>query len=209
MLNRIKNALSACGVAEWRIMDRTESTAELFFVRRQLDTRRIKDTRKYFVTLFRKEEKEGTPLCGETTVTLLASMDDAKIEQEIRGAYYAAQFALNPDYAQPDPVKEAPVKKTGFLAERPMRETADIMTKALFEADCRKDAFVNSAEIFVSKTENRVLSSGGTDVSWTDATVKGEYVVQCKEPEDVELFYEFEYGECEPEALKKDVAEAL
>ena len=209
MLNRIQKALSACGISEWRVMDRTESTTELFFVRKQLDTRRIKDTRKYFVTVFRKAEKDGKELRGETSVTLLESMDDARIEQELSGAYYAAQFALNPGYDLPDAVQAPEVKKTGFLAENPMQETADIMTKALFAADCRADSFVNSAEIFVSKTSSRVITSYGTDVSWTDATVKGEYVVQCKEPEDVELYYEFEYGECEPEALTKEVAESL
>lgn len=209
MLNRIQKALSACGISEWRVADRTESTTELFFVRKQLDTRRIKDTRKFFVTVFRKEEKGGKQLRGETSVTLLESMDDARIEQELRDAYYAAQFALNPDYALPDAVQAPEIRKTGFLAEKPMQETADIMTKALFAADCRADSFLNSAEIFVSKTVSRVVSSYGTDVSWTDATVKGEYVVQCKEPEDVELYYEFEYGECEPEALTKEVAESL
>ena len=33
MIERIKNALARCGIALWRINERAEETAELFFVR--------------------------------------------------------------------------------------------------------------------------------------------------------------------------------
>ena len=209
MLQTIQNALKECGVSAWRVRRTVEETSELFFVRKQLDTRRIKDTEKYDVTVFRKETRDGKDLCGETAITLTPGMSPEKIREEIAGACFSAQFALNPDYLLPDPVSAPIIRKTGFLAEHPLRETADIMTKAMFEADDASDAWLNSAEIFVVRKECRILSSEGTDVSWTEGTVKGEYVVQCKEPEDVEMHHKFEYDECRPDALKKAVSEAL
>lgn len=211
MIQRIKNALSRCGISLWRINQREEETAELFFVKKQLDTRRIKDVRKYEVTVFRDVEAKdgGTPSRGFTSVMLVASMDDERIDEALKGAYYAAQFAANPYFDLPDPVQAPMVEKTGELAQASLAQSAGKMAKALFAPDVHQDAFVNSAEIFVVRSACRIVSSEGTDVSYTDARVNGEFVVQCREPEDVEMHNTFEYDELNGEALSAKVAEAL
>ena len=211
MIQRIKNALSRCGVSLWRINQREEETAELFFVKKQLDTRRIKDVRKYEVTVFRDVEAKdgGRPSRGFTSVMLVASMGDERLDEALKGAYYAAQFAANPYFDLPDPVQAPMVEKTGELAQAPLAQSAGKMAKALFAPDVHQDAFVNSAEIFVVRSACRIVSSEGTDVSYTDARVNGEFVVQCREPEDVEMHNTFEYDELNGEALSAKVAEAL
>ncbi len=203
--------MSRCGVSLWRINQREEETAELFFVKKQLDTRRIKDVRKYEVTVFRDVEAKdgGRPSRGFTSVMLIASMDDERLDEALKGAYYAAQFAANPYFDLPDPVQAPMVEKTGELAQAPLAQSAGKMAKALFAPDVHQDAFVNSAEIFVVRSACRIVSSEGTDVSYTDARVNGEFVVQCREPEDVEMHNTFEYDELNGEALSAKVAEAL
>lgn len=209
MIDRIKSALSDCGINLWRINDNTEETAELFFVKKQLDTRRFKDVRKFQVTVFRDVKRDGASLRGFTSVTLLESMSDGQLREELKNAYYAAQFAANPTYELPDPLK-APIKEqTGELCESPLMESAGRMAKALFAADGQSDAFINSAEIFLVRRRRRILSSEGTDVSYTDAKVNGEFVVQCREPEDVEIHNTFSYNSLDAEALMKKVHEAL
>ncbi len=210
MIERIKSALKDCGVSLWRINDNTEETAELFFVKKQLDTRRFKDVRKFVVTVFRDvAQPEGQPLRGFTSVTLLESMTDSQLREELNAAYYAAQFAANPYFDLPDPV-QAPLKeKTGPLAGQPLAESAGRMAQALFSADTQEDALVNSAEVFVVRTRRHILSSEGTDVSYTDANVNGEFVAQCKEPEDVEIHNTFRYDSLNTEALAQKVSEAL
>lgn len=211
MIQRIKSALSRCGISLWRINQRAEETAELFFVKKELDTRRIKDVRKYEVTVFRDVEAKdgGKPSRGFTSVMLVASMDDERMDEALKGAYYAAQFAANPYFDLPDPVQAPMVEKTGELAQAPLAQSAGKMAKALFAPDVHQDAFVNSAEIFVVRSACRIISSEGTDVSYTDARVNGEFVVQCREPEDVEMHNTFEYDELNGEALSAKVAEAL
>ena len=211
MMEQIKSALARCGIALWRVNEQVDETAELFFVKKQLDTRRSKDVRKYEVTVFRDVEGPAgeKPARGFTSVVLIASMDDGQIDEELKGAYYAAQFAANPHFELPDPVQAPLVKKTGELAEAPLAQSAGKMVKALFAPDVHEDAFLNSAELFVTRSSHRVLSSEGTDVSYTDASVKGEFVVQCKEPEDVEMHNIYEYDELDGEALSAKVAEAL
>lgn len=211
MIERIKSALARCGIALWRINERVEETAELFFVKKELDTRRIKDVHKYEVTVFRdvpgqEGEKPGR---GFTSVQLISSMDDARLDEELKGAYYAAQFAANPWFEMVDPVQAPLVEKAGELARSPLARSAGKMAKALFAPDTHEDAFVNSAEVFVIRSTDRILSSEGTEVSYTDARVKGEFVVQCKAPEDVEMFHEFDYDGLDEEALSAKVAEAL
>ena len=211
MIERIKSALERCGISRWRINERVEETAELFFVKQQLDTRRTKDVHKYEVTVFRDVEAgEGDkPGRGFTSVQLVSSMGETQLEDELRKAYYAAQFAANPYFEMPDPVKAPMVEKTGELAEAPLAQSAGKMARALFAADTLADALVNSAEVFVVRSTDRIVSSEGTDVAYTDAKVKGEFVVQCREPEDVEMFHEFEYDGLDEQALAAKVAEAL
>ncbi|MBD5161943.1 MAG: hypothetical protein HDT14_08045 [Oscillibacter sp.] len=209
MITRIQNALEKCGISLWRINETAEETAELFFVRKKLDTRRVKDVHKYQVGVFRDVEAEGETKRGCTFTNLIASMDDAQIEEELKSAYYAAQFAANPYYELPDPVKAPLVEKTGALAEATLAESAGKMARALFAPDTHEDAFVNSAEIFAHRCLCRILSSEGADVSYTDAYVKGEFVVQCKQPEDVEIHNTYFYDELNEQALSDKVAEAL
>lgn len=209
MLNRIQHTLKICGITNWRIREIKEETAELFFVRKQLDTRRIKDTCKYEVTVFCDTEKNGKPMRGATNVLLTASMNDETLTEKIKGAYFAAQFAANPHYDLPDAVTADPICKTGTLAEQPLMDSAYAMAKALYAPDTREDAFVNSAEVFVSRISRRILSSEGTDVFYTDANVNGEFVAQCKSPEDVEMHHTFSYDELNTEALSQKVAESL
>ncbi len=209
MLDRIKTVLNSCGVAHWRIREIREETAELFFVRKQLDTRRIKDTSKYEVTVFCDTEKNGRPMRGSTDVILTASMNDGMLTEKIKGAFFAAQFAANPYYDLPDAVTAEPICKTGTLAEQPLMDSAYAMAEALYAPDTRDDAFVNSAEVFVSRISRRILSSEGTDVSYTDANVEGEFVAQCKSPEDVEMHHTFSYDELNADALMQKVAESL
>ena len=210
MIERIRNALERCGISLWRINETAEETAELFFVKKELDTRRIKDVRKYAVTVFRDVADPGGEVRrGSTSAHLLASMEDGQLEEELKSAYYAAQFAANPTYELPDPVKAPLVEKTGELAQAPLAESAGRMVKALFSPDVHEDAFLNSAEVFVHRSRLRILSSEGTDVSYTDACVKGEFVVQCRQPEDVEIHNTFFYDELSEQALSDKVAEAL
>ncbi len=208
-MERIKRLLKEAGISEYIIYGYRERTAELFFVKKQLDTRRIKDVEKFVVTVFRIGEKDGSKLRASADATVLSAMTDAEIVKALKDTYFAAQFAMNPYYELPDPVV-APMKEAhGPLAEQAPEQSAGETAAALFAADHETDAFLNSAEIFVIQKRAHVVSSHGTDVQWTEAQVKGEYVVQSKEPEDVELYRDFNFTELEPESLTALAKEAL
>ncbi len=202
---RILKALETAGVRDWSVAEIKNEGAELYFVKKQLDTRRAKDTTIYRVTVFRNEDGKT----GENTIKLLASYSDEKMAQDIRDAYTAAGFAMNPGYGLPEPVKAPLVKKEGPLFELSLAEIAGRMAKAAFSRDTRRDSFLNSLEVFANRGTVRVVTSRGTDVSWETASVDGEFVVQMKEPEDVEMFFLFEYDSLAEEALAAKTEEAL
>lgn len=209
MLEKIKKALSKLNIERWRINEVKEESAELFFVKHNLDTRRIKDTHKFTVTVYRQSEKDGKKLVGNMSASVISSMSYEEIENAIESAYYAAQFAMNPYFDAPEKVTSDTIVKQGKLASAPLAESAGKMAAAVFAADKNKHAYVNSTEVFCHKTFTHILTSEGTDVSFTDAVCKGDYVVQCKSPEDVELINQFEYDDVDTDALEQGVKEYL
>lgn len=209
MLEKIKKALSKLNIERWRINEVKEESAELFFVKHNLDTRRIKDTHKFTVTVYIQSEKDGKKLVGNMSASVISSMSYEEIENAIESAYYAAQFAMNPYFDAPEKVTSDTIVKQGELASAPLAESAGKMAAAVFAADKNKHAYVNSTEVFCHKTFTHILTSEGTDVSFTDAVCKGDYVVQCKSPEDVELINQFEYDDVDTDALEQGVKEYL
>ncbi len=206
MIQLLIKILREMAPAAWRAEEVKEESAELFFVRKELDTRRSKTVLRWKVTVFRDDE-EGSR--GFSTVSFFPGQEENEIRTRLKEAYEAALYAMNPGYVQPDPVRETAGPKAGGLTGFSLPEIAGRMAEALFAADRQEEAFLNSAEIFALRRTSRVLSSEGTDVSWQRAEVKGEFVAQCRKPEDVELYQDFSYDDLETEALTALAEETL
>lgn len=68
---QIQEALAEAGIKIWSLREETVSSAELFFIRRRLDMRRMKETVKYPVTVYHPFQKDGKQMLGSSEVTLL------------------------------------------------------------------------------------------------------------------------------------------
>lgn len=206
MLETIKKILQELAPAAWRIENDQEESAELFFVNRLLDTRRMKDVSRCSVTLFRVDEAGSK---GFTTVPLSPGLSEEEIRSMLQDGYFAASFAMNPGYEQPEPVQKTVEPNKTPLMTLPLSESAGKMATALFAGEGNLPAYINSAEIFVTRTHKRILSSEGTDLSWVKAQVTGEFVAQCKMPEDVEIYQSFAYDQLDEAALTALVKETM
>ena len=209
MLDRIKAALAALGIETYLIRRERRETAELFFVKKRLDMRRMKDVTLWTVTVYRDFEEGGVPMRGTIQVSLAPDTADGEISRNLKDAWTAAGCVKNPAFGlyegTPAPETEMP---SGFRGKALMESAWD-MAGALFAADMRPDAFLNSAEIFLTRSRVHLWSSAGTDTGYDRINCEGEFVVQCKAPQDVEQYFHFAYAEPDTAALREMAARAL
>ena len=90
MKDRILAALSRLQISEYIINEEHTRSAELFFIKKSLDTRRIKDFTNYEVTVYNSFEKDGKAMKGSSAVHIYDGMTDPEIEKTLSGAYLAA-----------------------------------------------------------------------------------------------------------------------
>ncbi len=209
MKDLIKKALLEAGVTEWTMETQAVHTAELFFIKHDLDMRRMKDTCKYFVNVFKDTEADGKALKGQSKFIAVPGMSYDEILDAVKSAFFAAALAANPTWKLPDACKDEHIPAKGKLAEMAAEDAAMEMAEAAFSADVQEKGFINTLEIFVEKTMVAFESSAGSDVSYDICRIEGEFVAQCKEPEDVEMFHQFAYDDIQTEALKAKVEDAL
>lgn len=207
MRDIIVNALNSLGIENYLITECEKNCKEMFFIKQTLDMTRTEALDEWNVTVYNDSpdgQKRGAASC-----MIHQGMDEDEVKKTLNDAYYAAGFAMNPYYSIVSGTKEEPVKAEGSLAQLTLAEAAGRMAEALFEADNREDSFVNSAELFVEKKTVNIINSAGVDCGYESYSVKGEFVVQCLEPEDVELYQDFSYDELDKDSLKKLVSNKL
>ena len=209
MRDMILKALRELDIPVYDITLEKERSAELFFIRKTLDMRRIKDVARCSVTVYRDFEDGGKKYRGRSVTQIFEGMTPDEIKARLKGAAFAAQFVKNPFYELYPGKKEEPVAMPSTLADRPLEDNAMLMAEALFAADTAEDAWINSAEVFAVEKQVTFLNSSGTDVSYRQYLVKGEFVTQCKTPQDVEQFFQFEYPDLNTDALTEKAKKAI
>lgn len=209
MIEKIKAALAAEKIDIWTVNETVSRSAECFFVRRHMDLKRTTDLTDYSVGVFRELYRDGVKHLGSSSVPVYPGQSEEEIRAALRGALYAAGFAVNPWYDLPSGQKEPHAPSASGFASMEPEEMARLMGGAIFAADTEKESFINSAEVFAVKSSCRVVNSNGVDVSWDTCEVNGEYVTQCLEPRDVEIHHHFSFREPDAKSLTKDVRRAL
>lgn len=209
MIETILAALKKAAIDKFIINQSEVRSAELFFVKKDLDMRRTKNVLTVKVTVYRDFDFNGEAMLGFSDCILSPDMSEEAMSIALKSAYDAAQYVKNKTFELYSGAKAEMLESDSSLKSSPLTENALKMAEALFQADTRSDAFVNSAEIFVSARNVHILSSTGTDVRYEKYACEGEFVVQCKEPQDVEQYFSFSYDGLDTDALTEKVTEAL
>lgn len=209
MIDRIRELLKKCGMEVWRITETSSETSELYFIKKALDIPRRKVLTEYKVEIFRDMERDGARLRAMTNAILSPGMTDEEIEGCINDAYFAAAFAGNPWFELPAPVMEKHLESTSDIALMGSEKAVIRLSEGLFAADTAEDAFVNSAELFVTVSTTHIIASNGLDVCFDTCKAYGELVAQCVTPLDVEHYRSFEFDRLDMEGLRKLTAAAI
>ena len=208
MLQKIIDTIKKLDIGVWLINETVTESAEVYFICKNEDMRRMKKTRDFSVTVFRDFDSDGKKMRGSSCLIVHPGMSEEEISFKLKTAYDAAQYVKNPYFELAGPVKDTCIAKDDLSVLSP-EEALTIMSEALFAPDRTEDAFINSAEIYAVKKTEKILSSAGTDVMYTSARVKGEFVVQCISPKDVEMYFDFSYNNPDTLALSKLASDAI
>ena len=209
MIEKILKALKNNNVSIYKLVDTVCESTEVFFVKKKLDTRRIANTETVDVTVYREFEKDGVKYLGNASFSVEPAMSDEAVDAKVRKAFLSAGFVTNKAYEIAEKLVSDTVVAKSSIAELTAEEALEKMVEALYRNDTDSNTFVNSAELFLTRSISRVLNSNGVDVSWVMYKVNGEYVCQCKEPQDVETYASFDYDNLECELLAEKVEETL
>ena len=203
MIDRIRRALAEIGAEHYLIRQSREEASELFFIRARRDMTRIKDVTRVSVTVYRDFEAGGKRMRGESEANLFPGMAEGELRAALQTAYDAAAHVKNPWFELADPATgDAGEQETDLTA------AANALAAALFQSDAQ-DAFVNSAEIFAIRRTVRIATSRGTDARYVRHIFKGEFVAQCVQPTDVELYADFMYDAPDADALERAAGELV
>ena len=207
MRDIIISSLRSLGIDSYLITECEKNCKEMFFIKKTLDMTRTEALDEWNVTVYHDDEDKKMRGCAACMIH--QGMEEDEIRRTLKDAYYAAGYAMNPYYTLVSGSGEPIVKAAGSLAQVSLENAAHSMAEALFAADTGDKSFINSAELFVEKKTVRIINSEGVDCGYENYSVKGEFVVQCLEPVDVELYQDFSYDELDTDSLKKLVADKL
>ncbi|MCR5278241.1 MAG: hypothetical protein K6E19_02260 [Lachnospiraceae bacterium] len=185
--------MASCGVEEYLVTETVYESAELFFVKKKLDMRRARKTAEASVIVYKTFEDGGEKRKGNATFVLNLSDSDEEATAKIKAALFSAGFVKNKYYEFPAGVKASEAVMESDLNGPELSEIALKFADAVYEEDKDEKSFINSLEIFAVEKHVHTISSHGTDVAYVKREVNGEFVAQCKEPEDVETYQDFEY----------------
>lgn len=209
MIDKILAALKTCGIEDYRIILTQEESAELFFIKKELDMQRCKKVRTAAVSVYRIFEEGGKRFRGVASVQVQESQTQKELEKLFADAYYAAGFVKNKYYELYEGTKEEPREVESTLNGRSLAEIAQGFAQALYAEDKNTEVFINSAEIFARHYTKHIYNSRGVDVSYQKSRVQGEFVVQCVEGQDVETYQDFAYNDWNTDALREKVRSTM
>lgn len=209
MIETILKVLQDNQVETWLLEETSKETAELFFIKKKLDMRRSENVKVIKVQVYRDFEKDGVTYRGDASFMAEPSSTEQELQEKCKRAYIAAAFVPNAFYEIAEEVKQDCVTMESNLADLSLEAAAGKVAGAIYAGDCDEKSFVNSAEVFVERTEKHILNSRGVDVSYVKYNINGEFVGQCKEPQDVEIHRSFSYDSLQTDSLTEQVRETL
>lgn len=208
-MKRYVDILKKLGIENYLITGKKRESAELFFIKKNLDMRRMKNVTDVTIRVFKDMQEGEKKFRGHAIVVGSESMTDEEWEERLKSAVFSASNVKNPFFGLPQGVKSEEVVVESGLNKLSLTEAAERFAKTAYEADNDPDAFINSFEVFSTKTQVRIVASNGCDVSYVKRNVWGELIAQCKAPQDVESYKQFSYDDCDFDEMKEFVTRTL
>ncbi|UCF99736.1 MAG: hypothetical protein JSV89_09400 [Spirochaetaceae bacterium] len=216
MIERLRQVLGGVrGVSAWRIIDRQIEGQELFFVRRDVDMQRSKDVRHTAVTVYRDFQEGEKKYRGSVVIQIHPTYSEGEIRSLIEQSLDSARYVRNEVYPLVEPRSESPRYPESSLVARPLEEWLSPLAETIYSQE-NEGASINSAEIFLNRTDTRIVNSLGLDVSFRRYAGYVELIVEDNGKArtggsngEVELYREMSFSEFDADTLAAQVREQL
>lgn len=193
------------GISAYKIVTNTKRTAELYFVKRKLETVRATDTESSSVTVFVRHDDA----LGDSTFPVFASMDEDAIRKALALAVERANLVSNKPYDLPKGGVETHEIPSDF-ADRDLKEVAGKVAEAVFDVPVGEGGSINALEIFVTQLINRVRTGEGLDKTQVSHRIAIEAIpTNTDDKESVELYEWYELSDLDPERIKVEIADKM
>ncbi len=155
------------GASGFKALERHSVGQELYLIGRRVEMRRSTEVRIAEATLYRDFREGGRSFRGSASAEIYPEHTPEEAQAILERTLASAGHVRNDPYplARPAEAEALPERGLGGLSPR---EVLEAMAGALFEGEAAAEgaAWLNSAELFLSRVEIRLASSAGLEAHW-------------------------------------------
>lgn len=204
MIEKLIEILKASAADDWQITDTETEGWEFYFIAHKLDQNRVKNTDHVSLTVYKRSE-DGQ-FIGSASAEVKQGSSEEEMKKLVDSLCERAQLVRNRNYelhafreAEPFENRPASVAETAADYISMMEEIRETPTED-----------INSHEIFVSKKDERLITSTGIDIHQSFMTSMMEAVINARdEDHEIELYRMYRSGTCDKEQITKDIYETM
>lgn len=206
MINRIIDILNDLDIKIYKINERCDKSVEGFFIKEDMQMDRIKETKEYMLTIYVDFKENDKKYRGASKIILYPNMSDEEMKNEIEGASYAALLLKNDYYpivGEGEKIEnKLNLKEDEYNLEEDLVKVYNIVYKKREDVN----SIINSCEIFINTSKERIVNSFGVDVRYTKYFLEVESISQCN---DVEIYNRYKYNSLDEKLIDYDIKKSL
>ena len=205
-MEKLINILKSSDIAAYKINIIEKEGSELFYVLDKLETSRAVNIKEVEVTIYIDHEDKR----GSASFTYYDYMSEEEVREIIKEKIYAAGFALNPYYEIASKTDEKPIKIHSNFENKPLNELAQDTARAIFRSKKFEEGFLSATEVFISKSNVRIINSNGVDVSEVRYEGFVEIIPSYGNPEnEVETYNSFSFSNFDADWITNKINELI
>lgn len=190
-------------ISDYEIISNKKESSELFFVLKKLELNRATLTENISIKIY----VDVKDLRGSSTILVTSADDEKSLNKKINEAIKKAKAALNKHY----PLVINQKKIDNKLAKKEdLNELAKKVGDAILKADHYKKGWINSTEVFVSRTTLEFINSKGVKQKEERLNIEFEIIpTWSNEKEEFELYKYYKSNKLDSKAITEEVEEIL
>jgi PmbA protein len=173
-------------ISDWSISKSELRKNEIYLIQDKTESERIVSSDTYTVSLYVDKEIEGNKMRGMAYQIFSSDLPDEDVKKLISDAIFAASLGLNPHYNL-DEKKENEEEHLAcdcYLYENTADAVTEIKAQIFQSMAKEKDVKLASAEVFITCSGNRFVTSRGVDVTENKTRIMLEVVMLAGEGEN-------------------------